>query len=242
MKAPCRLPTSFVQMVLVSGEYPELAKSLESHGVKALLTLPDARLPAPVQWHPDMQLCVLKGETIAVKGKPLQDALTPYGIPCKETVDEPDNRYPKDALCNVLVSDDWALGNEKTADATIRQAVAELGLEWIQVRQGYTACAAALVDRSSVITEDSGVALALEQTGVEVLRLVPGGVALPGYEYGFFGGCCGLLSPYLMAFSGRLNCHPEEEKVREFLARRGVQVLELLDRPLLDVGGILPLA
>lgn len=242
MNAPSRLPNTFARFVLVSGEYLELANRLESHGIKVLRTNPDPRLPAAVQWHPDMQLCVLKGRAVTVRGNPLRNMLEGHGIPCTETVGVPRPTYPGDALCNVLVSDGWAMGNENTADRAVRLATEELGLKWIHVRQGYAACSTALVNRSSAITEDPGVASALEGAGVEVLRLAPGGVMLPGYEYGFFGGCCGLLAPNLMVFAGRLSCHPQGVKVKDFLSRHGIQVLELLERPLLDVGGIVALA
>ena len=44
MRLPGRLPDRPVRRVLVSGEYPELAQSLEKLGVEAIRTEPDPRL------------------------------------------------------------------------------------------------------------------------------------------------------------------------------------------------------
>ena len=242
MRLPGRLPDRPVRRVLVSGEYPELAQSLEKLGVEAIWTEPDSRLPQPVRWHPDMQVCALNGELFVGKGNPLRNRLEAQGIPCRETQRAPGLVYPQDVLCNVLTGGNWAMGNRKTVDPAIWQAINKLGWRWLSVRQGYAACSCALVDHSSAITGDPGIGPVLENTGVKVLRLTPGGVSLPGYAYGFLGGCCGLLAPNVMAFAGRLDSHPEGGLIRDFLQSRGIRVVELLSESLLDVGGILPLA
>lgn len=242
MSLPSRLPERPVQRVLVSGEYPELARSLEKLGIEAVATEPDLRLPGPVRWHPDMQACVLNGTLAIGRGNPLLNRLSALGIACWETRRAPEPVYPHDVLCNVLTSGAWAMGNPKTADPAIMQAVEGLGLRWIPVRQGYAACSAALADAYSVMTEDAGVASTLERAGITVRKLRPGAVALPGYAYGFFGGCCGLLAPNVMAFAGRVESHPESRSILGFLNERGIETVELLSGQLLDVGGILPLS
>ena len=55
-----RLPEVPVKAVLVSGEYPRLISALQRLGITTISTKRDFRLPEPVSWHPDMQVCLLK--------------------------------------------------------------------------------------------------------------------------------------------------------------------------------------
>ena len=107
--------------------------------------------------------------------------------------------------------------------------------------QGYTRCAAAIVDQNSVITADMGLSMVLKRAGLTVLEIQPGAIRLPGYPYGFIGGCCGLIAPNQLAFTGSLGFHPDSQKIKSFLQERGVQWIELTNEPLLDIGGIIPI-
>lgn len=240
MTSPTRLPDAPIRLAIASGEYPQLAKALAQLGVASLLTREDTRLPGPVSWHPDMQFCAIDERLVAAKATPSLAVVKDFS--CIETERIPGSAYPQDVLCNVLSWGCWAMGNRRYADEAVLRVVEQAGLRWISVRQGYAACSTALVDAASAITADRGVAAALQAIGVEVLLLEPGGIVLPGYPYGFIGGCCGKLAPDLMAFTGRLASHPQGEQVRAFLKARGVYAVELLDNELLDVGGMIPLA
>lgn len=236
-----RLPAKSAELVLVSGEYPEIAESLERLNFKTVRTAEDRRLPWPVRWHPDMQAGVVGGGIIVLKGGGLRGVLAEHGISTDETLRVPGPVYPNDVLCNVLAWDGWVLGSSRTADESVLGAAEASGAVWIDVRQGYAACSTALVDERSAITADSGIAGSLERRGFQVLRINPGAVRLPGYPYGFIGGCSGKLSPDVMAFTGRLDGHPDAGRIREFLSQRGVRSVELTDGELLDVGGLIAL-
>ncbi len=236
-----RLPSKPVHGVLISGEYQQLEEAFARSGIKAVTTERDFRLPDPVAWHPDMQVCVMGGRQIAIKGSLVQSALKSWDIKCMETLEEPGKKYPRDALCNVLSWGRWAIGNVCSVDKNITKMVKRLGLQWLQVRQGYAACSTALVDNTSAMTADAGIAQALKAAGMDVLMLAPGGIRLPGYQYGFIGGCCGKLAPDQMAFAGSLDSHPEGKRIWSFLRSRDIHVMELWKGELWDVGGIIPL-
>lgn len=236
-----RLPARPARAVLVSGEYPELAARVKGLGLDAITTRADVRLPKPVRWHPDMQVCIMDGGTFVLKGSGLASKLAEYEIAAEETDSIPGGAYPEDVLCNVLSWEHWALGNPGTVDRKIIQQAKAGGLEWITVKQGYAACATALVNDRAAITADNGVAKALEERGIEVLRIRPGFIELPGYGYGFIGGCCGKLAQDMMAFAGRLNSHPDGARITGFLATHNIGYVELMEHPLLDVGGMIAL-
>ena len=95
---------------------------------------------------------------------------------------------------------------------------------------------------SAIITDDVLIASAAEKNGLAVLLGSKGDVALPGREYGFIGGCCGLIAPDTMLFNGSLSSHRDGEKIRAFLSSFGVCAEEAGDFQLTDIGSILPLA
>ena len=236
-----RLPDRPAELMLVSGEYPELRASLSKLGIKTVATTADNRLPRPVQWHPDMQACIIGGKAIVLRDGSLHNMLSRYDIPVLQTLGLPKPVYPGDVLCNVLAWNGYVLGNFKTADVTIRQAAEKMKAAWLDVKQGYVACATVLVDEKSAITADEGIARCLKKNGMNVLRIHSGDILLPGYPYGFIGGCCGKLAPDVMAFAGKLDSHRDSEHIRTFLKIRGIKAIELMDGELLDVGGLVAL-
>ncbi len=238
---PTRLPERPVKAALVSGEYPQLSDRLNRLGIQAVPTCKDLRLPDPIAWHPDTQTCVLGGRVIVLQGSPLTKLLKEWELTWEETLQEPGDSYPRDALCNVLVWDRFALGNPRTADAAIISAAEDMGLSWIPVKQGYPACSVALVNESAAITADQGIAAQLERYSMTVLHISPGYIRLPGYDTGFIGGCCGKLAADKLAFAGCLDRHPDGQRIRDFLKTHGVSAVELFDGELVDVGGIVPL-
>ncbi|MGI6255601.1 MAG: DUF6873 family GME fold protein [Acutalibacter sp.] len=237
-----RLPDGKVTWALISGEFPWLKDALAPWGVRILLTDCDPRLPEPVGFHPDLQVCPLPDKRLFVlRGSPIEYQLKEAGFAVQETQEPPGDTYPEDVRCGGLVWNNYLVGNPKGLDRNLICCAQEIGLEILPVRQGYTACSVALVDQQSAITADRGLYRALTEQGFEMLLIQPGFIQLPGYDTGFLGGCCGKLSPDMLAFTGRLSSHPDGLQIRRFLEERGVTAVELTDGPLLDVGGIVPL-
>ncbi len=108
-------------------------------------------------------------------------------------------------------------------------------------RQGYAKCSVCVVDERSIITSDPGLAAVADTNGLQVLRIRPGFITLPGFACGFIGGAAFRLSRDQIAFTGRLDRHPDQEKILDFLRTRGFDPVFLTDRDLFDVGGAVPL-
>lgn len=237
-----RIPNSPAKLILVSGEYPFLTSQLEKQGIEVIATEPDGRLPAPVRFHPDMQACLLSEECMFVLPEsPLKKKLEERGIAALATKAKPSGNYPGDILCNSFVLGRFLVGNLRFIDSEIRNTAKRIGLKELSVRQGYASCSTAVINECSVITADEGIASVLEGQGFDVLRIRQGFIKLPGYDTGFFGGCCGLLAPDILGITGRLSNHPDHLKMRGFLKARGISVFELSDGDLFDVGGIVSL-
>lgn len=238
-----RIPKSRVAHAILSGENQKIADKLRNHGITAVLTEKDNRLPRPVAYHPDMQMCLLDtSRTIVLKGETvLQNQLLSLGYQVTETTKEPQASYPKDILCNALILHGVLFGRLNALDKAILNYATQQNLTQVNVKQGYTACSVCVVNESAAITADAGIAKALKKHDIEVLLIRNGFISLHGYDTGFIGGCCGLIAENELVCSGSLEKHPDGNMIRKFLQAKGVQAIELLDEPLLDIGGIIPL-
>ena len=95
-----------------------------------------------------------------------------------------------------------------------------------------------IVDDSSVITEDEGIYRALSGK-INVLKIKPGHVLLPGFKNGFLGGASGLVSKNKLAFCGNIKLHPDFFAIKNFIEERNIDIILLSSTDLCDFGSIL---
>lgn len=136
-------------------------------------------------------------------------------------------------------------------------------LLYVDVPQGYTRCCLLPVDDTSFITSDIGIANALTSTGADVLVIEKGHIELPGFNYGFIGGCAGhIMLPQLYSnypcsidtsnspenaprkaiiFNGNLPAHPDYDAIKNFITERNTDIIYFENYPLTDIGSILAL-
>lgn len=237
------LPEGEVTVCAVGAEYPELSDALRSRGVSAVELEPCDTLPAPVRSHADLLLAHLGGKKAVLSphsGKNC-DLLAKLGFEAEVGENLPAAPYPHDAVYNAALFGRFCMGNWNALDPALRRAVEKSGYQVLSVRQGYARCSVCILSERALITEDRGIAKAAERAGISSLLVSPGAVSLPGYPFGFLGGCCGKLGKNLLAFTGAIEAHPDYENILRFADGEGVSLLSLTDRPLFDVGGILPL-
>ncbi|MDU6307054.1 MAG: hypothetical protein E6579_10390 [Clostridium sp.] len=236
------LPSSKVTAVIASDLVPEIITALQSRGIRVITPQVNADLPEPVNRHADLQCIHLQGKSwLVVRSEnDLQQRLKDEGAEVLLTEERLGNKYPADIRLNALILNKQMFGKLKELDPALQKACSFAGIHTVSVRQGYTNCSAAILSEKAMITADTGIAQAAEQHGIEVLRISAGNIRLPGYEYGFIGGCCGLISESVVAFTGALKFHPDGLQMRRFIEAQKKQVLELTQNPLIDIGGILP--
>lgn len=116
-------------------------------------------------------------------------------------------------------------------------------MQIVGVSQGYTRCTCLPVDNKSFITSDRGLADILSNQGASVLLIEQGHIVLPGFDYGFIGGCAGSIyvKPHERAivFNGDLAAHPNFSEIVEFIQCRNILPIWFDDYPLEDIGSIL---
>ncbi len=150
--------------------------------------------------------------------------------------------YPGDIAYNVARVGKWYFHNLKHTDIRIKETMERMGIEPVHVNQGYAKCSVLPVDAGSMITSDKGIAAAARKKGLDVLLLdCRDSIRLPGLDYGFIGGACGMLSDSVCAVNGSLAKLKDFESFLSFLKERNISVVEISRDRVTDIGSILPL-
>lgn len=242
IKTP-NLPQADVGLMAVSATYPEILIALEKIGIEVIPVKPMPMLEIPIQSHADI-LCHHLGDShivVAKRENILQSELKKYGFNVTESTTLITSPYPKDTVLNAARVGNCLIANFKSLDPQISDYCFKADITPIKVKQGYAKCSVAVIDENSIITSDNGIGQAAEKAGIDVLKIRPGYIKLPGYSYGFIGGCCGMIGRKHLAFAGNPIYHPDFLKIKAFLERRQIKITVLSERALLDVGGMIPL-
>ena len=217
----------------------EEKEKLEALGYESIICPPNKVLYDAVCGHPDMLMHIVDKSTIIVHkdmDKDFVSALNVYGYNILFSAHPIESTYPGDIALNAVNLSNIFMHNLDYTDTTLLEAVKSKKL--LKVKQGYTKCSTAIINKNAVMTSDIGIAKALENEDFDVLLLPPGDIQLPGLNYGFIGGCCGLLDENLLAFYGDLNQYAYGKEVLNFLYKHNVKPVFLGKGKLVDRGSI----
>ncbi|MBR1810457.1 MAG: hypothetical protein IJ766_02255 [Clostridia bacterium] len=236
------LPAGKCQYAAAGGLGREAAAELRRLGVVVLPVAADTRLPIPLQTHADMLIHYLGGGQAAVADSQCDFCaqFSKLGGKIMHTVSVGE-KYPSDVPLNAAVLKNIIICNSQCFDGKLLENYRLTAHSIIHVKQGYTKCAIAVVAERAIVTEDVGIYHAVKSTDIDVLLVRQGYVALPPYDCGFIGGCCGKLDRHVLAFNGRIEQHPDYRNLRDFAANYGVSLYCLTNQPLYDNGGIIPI-
>lgn len=217
---------------------------LRKRNIEIIKTVKCDRVYESISYHPDISLCNLGYGNIVVEPslyKHYNELLEKYdfNIIKGETILQ--EKYPSDIAYNVAIVGNYAIHNFKYTDKKILEFIENNGLEKINVEQGYSKCSICIVDDSSVITSDKGIYNKLINTELECLLIEAGHIKLFGMNYGFIGGCTGLISKSELAFFGDIRKHPSYSDIKYFLDKKGKKIVVLGEEELLDLGSLIPL-
>ncbi len=165
--------------------------------------------------------------------------LTNMGYTVRPTMNRRGPHYPADAGLCICATGKYTIYDPDTIDGAVKPLIGGVS---VTVAQGYTKCAACVVDDHSIITADAGVSRAAKNAGMDVLDIAPGYIALDGYGYGFIGGASFKINSNVIAFTGTLDEHPDKERIMRFLAEHGQKAVFLTPEPIFDIGGAICLS
>lgn len=250
---PCSKAT-----VAVSCKATDTIEALEKIGVEVFKVSVNPKLNAPVASHPDCNLLQLDEKTF-VCDEDLAPSLVSFiqrndivnnltkGQETRENeqvkvyCEKISSPYPGEAVINVKRLDNCIVCNTKIVGKTIQIYSAANSLNLYHCNQGYVGCSSVLIAPNAVMTDDESVYDTFHRIGFDCLKLSKGQINLSGYSYGFIGGCCGFIDKNVIVFNGKLNTHNDADKIKSFLDKYNVSFVELIDKPLTDIGGIVPI-
>lgn len=237
------LPDNKVSHAIISGEYVNLIDEINKLGIKVIKTNQHNALPKAESYHADLQCIHIDNEIVVSKNNtPLIQQLEEYNINYTECINNLAANYPNCIrLCSALL-DKFVLCNIKGTDKKVIELCEKNNKVILNVNQGYAKCSTAIVSDNSIITSDESIYITARKHNIDVLKIQKGFIDLPGYNYGFIGGCCGKLSKDILAFTGKIENHPDYYNIRSFCKNYSVSILSLSNKRLLDIGGILPIA
>lgn len=221
------------------------SRSLERFGVKLLRILAHGALYGAVCSHPDMLLHHIGGNLIVhAPGTDagLLSALRYCGFSLLQGKTELTGSYPGDIAYNVARVGKYYFHNLRYTDPVIVNQMERLGIEPVHIEQGYAKCSILPVDERSIVTTDAGIAKVAEKKGFDVLMLECGSsIRLDGLNYGFIGGACAMISNTDCAVNGSLSKLDDSEKLVSFLSKKQINIKELSNYDVTDIGSIIPL-
>lgn len=236
-------PKREVCSVLIGERYHDLLKSpLAKLGIAAITVPENPLLSVQTASHPDMSLLHIGGNKVLVSASIFDNIAHLYdeGLDCVSSNFSQDSKYPNDVGLNVCIVGNVAMHRlHCTAQDALRHLQIRYRLE--DVAQGYTKCSVCVVNERAIITADPSIASAAGKLGIDVLQISPGYIELPGHDTGFIGGASGLLSPNVLCFTGRIDHHPDVNRIYAFAEAHKVSILCLTDKPCFDVGSIIPI-
>lgn len=213
---------------------------LEELDVEVLTVPPYEVLYEAICGHPDILLHIVDNKTILVHKDMNSDFISKLKTSDIDLVFSKESlvsNYPGDIMLNAVCLNGMFLHNLEHTDYNLLQLNKYKKL--INIKQGYTKCSTAIVSDNAVITSDQGIAKVLIKENIDVLIVPAGDILLPGLDYGFIGGACGLIDKNTIVFYGSLNNYAYGTEVLNFLKKHNIQPYYLSDGKLIDRGSIL---
>lgn len=237
------LPQSKVCHAAISDYSPQAVKKLIGLGIEPIITIPSQNLDKRVAFHTDMLVFgFAKGEVFLDISQ--IDNLVKFltmGYSIKYIDDIVSSPYPNDSLLNAVMLKDKLLCNPKTVSEEVIGKAHKDNIKVLCTNQGYTKCSICLVNQNAIITDDESIYALANQNEIDCILVSKGSVKLDGFDYGFIGGCCGLIDADKLFFNGDINMHSDCNKITDFLSKHNVEPVIIENQPLTDIGGIIPL-
>lgn len=234
-------------IVIIGEKYCKvLQNGIKSLGINALFMPDNPYVDPRLSGHADLSVLHLGGDRLLLapymKGSSFSRQLEDRGFDIQFADIEQSALYPNDAQMNVCILGNKVIYNPQTgSDAIVKYITIGNGAIQVSSRQGYSRCSVCVVNDNAIITADEGICRSAKAHGIDVLKIRPGYIDLPGFDYGFIGGASFKLSDTKLAFTGGLDKHPDAERIIEFASLHNIDIVYITDNPAFDIGGAVPI-
>lgn len=216
--------------------------SLENLGISPILCPKSTKVYEAINGHPDIQINIINTKELILNkdiNLDFSKELIDLGFHVHFTHSPLNDKYPYNIILNAVNLGKYFIHHLDYTDKNLLDFNKEKFL--INTKQGYTKCSTAIVSDNAIITSDKSIIKSLQNTNIDYLYISPGSILLPGLDYGFIGGCCGLIDKNTLAFFGDLSYHPDYDIIIKFLSNHNVKPLYLKKGPLIDRGSLFTL-
>ena len=234
-------------IVIIGEKYCNILQNgIKSLGINALFMPDNPYVDPRLSGHADLSVLHLGGDRLLLapylKRSSFSQQLEDRGFDIRFADIEQSALYPNDAQMNMCILGNKVIYNPQTgSDAIVKYLTIGNGAIQVSSRQGYSRCSVCVVNDNAIITADEGICRSAKAHGVDVLKIRPGYIDLPGFDYGFIGGASFKLSDTKLAFTGGLDKHPDAERIIEFAILHNIDMVYITDKPAFDIGGAIPI-
>jgi len=190
-----------------------------------------------IKGHPDIFLLQMEELVIMAPNAPikLKEIFKKHRIPFLWGKTKLGKEHPETVHYNAVCTKDFLIHKEGLTDSCILHETEKK--KFIPVSQAYTRCNLLSLSDGSFITSDRGIDKRLTNEGLEVYYFNSDDVVLEGQEHGFLPGAMGVFnkSVYIL---GHLGFYSEGERLRQLMASKNMDIIELYKGPIIDGGGI----
>lgn len=236
------IPQSEVTVVAVSDAADEaLFHKLSELNIKVIKTLRSDHINV-IDFHTDLFLLNLFNGTLLID-ESQKESFVKYltiGYKLKE-ISGIKSPYPSDCGLNCVVMGDKLICNISTIHPAVLSFAEDNHYNIIKVNQGYTKCSVCVINNNALITDDESIYCSCQNNQIDSILISKGSIRLNGFDYGFIGGCTGLIDKNKLLFNGDINYHKDCNKIIDFLNKYKVEPVVIKNRPLTDIGSVIPL-
>lgn len=235
--------------VFVSDSEDFITVRLAEIGYDVIKTVPNMQLDEPVRAHADCALFSPDGDTFFVEQGNYENIVNfftkgesnYFNKKGKEIISACGIKspYPDEVKLNCKCFGRKILCNTALVSSEIKEFAKNNKYEMMHCNQGYAACSSVKLNENAAITDDESVYDTLISNGIDCIKVSKGSVKLKGFNYGFIGGCCGMTEKNRIVFAGNINKHSDADKIKSFINKYGIEIINLSDGDLIDIGGII---
>lgn len=225
-------------LAIISESAPPSAVSRLKRSFVTILLPADPLLASPVASHPDMLITIIDHTLFChqsyytVASAQINAITSMCHLRLVRTTEPRGPEYPMDVGLNTLVLQD----RQKLIARQASLAPELLPYLAADTKQGYAGCSSLYI-RGTILTADPSIRWTAEKLGLRVYALPSGEIFLPGYNTGLIGGCGGVCNNTVYLYGNTGSCTPGRA-LKQFCHQVNIPIIELMDAPLSDFGGI----
>lgn len=238
------IPLKAADIVIIHGQVSsEIINNLKKLKVKTIIpTIKCDSVDDSISYHPDIVIHPINNNTLIISPEVYDyyyERLNGMGIKLIKGHTLLQKRYPMDIAYNVGRVNRFAFHKLEYTDSVLKSHLINENINLVNTKQGYSKCSMAVINETSIITADKNIYLKLLDLQFDALLIASGHIVLEKQKYGFFGGAIGNFSPDRVLFSGHIEDHPDQIRIKSFITQRKIEIVYLSKDRICDIGTII---